>query len=248
MAEDRCLYVIKAHGNPLGLKVLFNEYITGVLANEIGLNWPNVRIVQLSQRVIDELDRNNFRVISKWAVAIEYIRSLQEIKWPPTNVNCLDSKFKEINAQHILKIFPDERNQDGFYGKSILDNWLLIRDTTYDTLHKTIDGKPMFLDASDALGGIEWDENKLTFSHIFFETAPYLSGFNFKMNKFEPWLDKIEQISVSTYNFILNSLPDEWDVPSQFIKHTKNYLLSTNKSFLNKFKERIEFEVLSKIL
>lgn len=247
MAEDSRLYVVKAHGNPLGTKVLFNEYITGLLASEIDLSWPNVQIVQLSQGVIDKLEQSDFEVLSKWAVGIEYIRGLEEIKWPP-NVKYSDPNFDELNAQYILKLFPDGRNHNAFYGKAVLDNWLLIEDTTYDTLHKTLDGKPMFLDASISFGGLEFDENKLNFRHIFFETSPYLCGFKFKMAKFEFWLKKIEKISVSTYNSILNGLPDEWDVPPEFIKYTKDYLLCTNKIFLKKFKEQIEFEELSKFL
>lgn len=82
MTEDDHLYVVKAHGNPLGAKVLFNEYITGVLAKKIGLDWPKVQIVLVSQKVIDDLERNNYRVQSKWAVGIEFIKGIEEIKWP----------------------------------------------------------------------------------------------------------------------------------------------------------------------
>ena len=246
-AKNKRLYVVKAHGNPLGSKVLFNEYITGNLAKEIGLNWPNVQIVQLSHRVIDDLEQSDYEVLSKWAVGIEFFEGLEELNWP-SNIRYSDPNFNEVNAQHILKFFPDGKNHDAFYGKAVLDNWLLIEDTTYDTLHKTIDGRPMFLDASISLGGLEWDKNKLTLRHIFFETSPYLCGFKFKMDKFDPWLKKIEKISVSKYKFILNGIPDEWNVPFDYITHTKDYFQCATKNFLKDFKEQIEFDFFSKIL
>lgn len=247
MTENEDLYVVKAHGNPLGAKVLFNEYITGVLAREIGVDWPKVQVVSLSRRVIDELERNNYKVRSEYAVGIEFIKGIEEIKWPP-NVEFSNPKFNEINARYILESFPDENHLDAFYGKSVIDNWLLIEDTTYDTLHKNINGRPIFLDASIALGGLEWDETKLSFKHIFFETSPYLCGFKFDMANFEPWINKIDSIKASKYNKIINGIPYEWGVPSEFIKCTKDYFYSTKTNFIADFKEAMEFEMFSKQL
>ncbi len=173
------------------------------------------KIVELSQRVTDELERNNYKVLSKWAVGIKFIKGLQQIYWPP-NIGFKDPKFNQINAQHILKSFPDKKYHDAFYGKSVIDNWLLIEDTTYDTLHKGIDGRPIFLDAHIALGGLDWDESKLSFGYISFETCPYMCGFNFNTAKFSSWIDRVEKIPLSTYSKIIEGIPDEWDVPSEF--------------------------------
>ena len=244
-AEDGRLYVVKAQGNPLGSKVLLNEYVTGVLANCIGLSWPNVRIVQLSKDIIHKLRERDFEVESELAVGIEYIEGLQEIN-QPKSISYSDPKFNDINAQHILNIFHNERYLDAFYGKSVIDNWLLMRDTTYDTLQKTIDGRPLFLDASDSLGGLDWDVDKLMFDNIFFDTSIYLCGFELKLEKFNPWLHKIRKLSTSTYNYTLDSLPDEWNVPTNFTDRTIDFLYKTNEIFLENFCEKIEIENFNK--
>lgn len=169
--EQERLYVVKAHGNPLGTKALFNEYIAGLLAKEIGLPWPDVRIVRLSLEIIEKLNQADFKVSSEWAVGIEYIDGLTEVKWP-ANANYSDPDFAERNAQYIMKLFPDPKTYDAFYGKAVFDNWILLEDTTYDTLHKSPEGHPMFLDASMALGGLKWHENELKWAMIIPDRSP----------------------------------------------------------------------------
>ena len=123
--EQEDVYVIKAHGNPLGTKALFNEYIAGLLAKEIDLPWPDVHVVRLSHEIIEILNQNDFKVLSEWAMGIKYIEGLKEVTWPP-NINNSDPNFAEQNGEYIMSLFPDTRTHEAFYGKAVFDNWILL--------------------------------------------------------------------------------------------------------------------------
>jgi len=241
--DDNKLYVVKVHGNPLGPKSIYNEYIVGNLAKEIELPWPNVQLIQLSPEITFFLEKNGLKILSEWAVGINYIKGIKEVIWPP-NSFYKDPDFAAVNAKYIMKIFPSQSTNDALYGKSVFDNWVLLEDTTYDTLHITSDGLPLFLDASIALGGLEWDDNKLQWKHISFDRSVYLYGFKFEMTRFEPWLKRIERISNSTFESILFNIPEEWAVPDAYLKSMKNFLFSTKDTFLPVIREWIEFEIL----
>lgn len=239
--EQENVYVVKAHGNPLGTKALFNEYIAGLLAKEIGLAWPDVRIVRLSHEIIEILNQNDFKILSEWAVGIKYIEGLKEITWPE-NVNYSDPNFAERNAQYLMSLFPDLKTHDAFYGKAVFDNWILLGDTTYDTLHKSAEGHPVFLDASIALGGLEWDENKLKWTMVIPDRSIYLVGYVSDLSKFVPWIDKVKRIGSANIEKILGEIPKDWNVPNNYIISISEFLASTDDDFLPMFQEWIEFE------
>ena len=175
-------------------------------------------------------------------MGIEYIDGLEEVRWPENAPDYSSPNFAERNVQYIKKIFPDPITYDAFYGKAVFDNWILLEDTTYDTLHKSQEGHPIFLDASHALGGYKkWNENKLNWNRIDPERSIYLVGFNFDLKKFEPWLNRIDRIDNDSIKEKIAEIPEEWGVPDIYFKSINEFLTSTRNRFLPMFKEWIVF-------
>jgi hypothetical protein len=66
---------------------------------------------------------------------------------------------------------------------------LRIQNTT------RVEGKPIFLDASHAFGGPEWDSSCLKWdAHHIEVRSPYLRGIVTEANQFDPWLRRIESV------------------------------------------------------
>lgn len=237
-------WVVKALGNPFGTQAIFNEYVAGSLATLIGLPWPRPFIVELSPDVLETLRNNKFNVTSKFAVGAEYIRGLKPIDFPD-HLHVFDPNFKSDNATFIRQLFPDHSVFGAFYGKSVFDNWVVLHDTKYDTLHVSPDGNPIFLDATFAFGYIDrdWDEGKVCWNEtaLNLELSPYLNGIVVDTSEYDSWIDRIAGISTGEIDSILHIIPHEWGVPNSYFHMLRRFLVSGSEIFVPLFRNYLEF-------
>jgi hypothetical protein len=236
------LWVIKVHGNPLGTKAIFNEYVAGRLAEMIELPWPTVCLGELSDTLVLRLAKEGLNTESKLAVGIKYVDGIRKVDWPK-NANPLENGFDRINAQHIKDLFSDTDKWQAFYGKSVFDNWVLLGDTKYDTLYIDKSGSPLFLDASIALGGLEWDMGKLHWdlAGIFFEHSPYLQGILTDRDQFAAWMKRIEGIKQGCIEKLLTEIPKEWRISQGYLSACVTFLSSSKENFVPLFREFIRW-------
>jgi hypothetical protein len=240
------LLVVKPHAQAyektaLFTKPLFNEFVCSSLARTIGLPWPDVSIVLLETELINQLKQVGFSILSEWAVGLSYIPGLKPY---------LPLRDSGENAKHMNDLFPDPRTHAVFYGKSVFDNWILLEDWKYDTLQIQENGSPIFLDASMAFWGLDWDVNRLqwTESGIHLARSPYLSGFVLDQGKFLPWLEKLGGIASEVYSQILQRIPKEWSVPPDYVAAISELLTVTHQQFVPLFEEAIEWEKESQLI
>lgn len=232
------IWVVKFHGNPLGTKSSFNEFVSGSLANAIGLPWPIVKIATLSDATLGHLVESGYEPKAKDAVAIEFIDGLLPVELPKSGPRAL----KKENHQHVISQFPNSMTHSAFYGKMLFDNWVLIEDSKYDTLHIAPDRSPIFLDASFAFGGDQWDSSKLRWSDEAFNIlSPYLEGMITDLSQFDIWLDKLSEVDVSLISRIMNSIPPSWHVPPDYIQGTITFLSKTARDFVPIARRWIEY-------
>ncbi|MDA2920511.1 hypothetical protein MYX76_13640 [Desulfobacterota bacterium AH_259_B03_O07] len=237
--EQNIQWVIKAHGNPLGVKTIFNEFVAGSLANKIELPWPDISLVQLAPRVITDLNKLGFRVHSEWAVGIKYITDLRKVKMPSTGSNIRHSNL-------IPKLFPNKEDSMAFYGKAVFDNWVFLRDTKYDTLLINSSSDPIFLDASYAFyidGEEEWSCNIQWEETAIDLRSPYLQDIVINVSHFEPWLAKIDKINRSDINRIFKNIPEAWSVPKCYLQSLEKVLGDSRNNFVPIFRRCMEYIV-----
>jgi hypothetical protein len=140
--------------------------------------------------------------------------------------------------------FPTLALHSPFYGKCLFDHWLLLQDVKADTLQISSDGKPMFLDASMAFGGIEWQKERLVWiPHHFNADAVYFDNIISEIKEFEPWLGKVESVTVSLLSQTFSSLPSDWPLDSSFVEATLNFLGNTHQEFLPQFRNELPWIV-----
>jgi len=241
--DDKNLrWVVKVLGNPFGAQAVFNEYIAGHLAELIGLSWPRPSIVELSPRILDELQKNGLNATSYIAVGTEYIFGLIPVELPDN----FDLEDKAKNADYIRRLFPNPEMLDSFYGKSLFDNWvLLLNDTKYDTLQKYPNGEPIFLDATFAFGyfDTDWEHGKLAWSGtaLNLELSPYLNGIVGDTIKYMRWIDRISSISKENIDTIIDAVPKEWGVPDCYIDALRKFLCSAPEVFVPLFQKYLDF-------
>jgi len=232
-------WVVKAHAHShnstrLLLKPIFNEFISGTLANIIDLPWPKVDIVQLDTQILKQLKEAKFEILSEWAVGIKYIPDLQPYRPSKDDLDKM--------AECIRQLFPKFEMQSSFYGKSVFDNLVKFQDYKYNTLAIQSDGSPIFIDGSMAFDGFEWELNKLRWEHILIERSPYLIGILTEYAMFDPWLKKIEDIKDIKIHEIFHRIPNAWQIPKDYKLELKKMLLSTREKFIPLFREELQWK------
>jgi hypothetical protein len=187
------------------------------------------------------LREEGLKAESKWAVGIKYIEGFREAKWP--NCSPLSPEFEEINALCIKELFPDRAKYEGFYGKAVFDNWVLMEDTKYDTLGIGQRGFPIFLDGSIALGGLEWEAEKLRWedTRIDFHHSPYLQGILTDCDQFAIWVERIEAIEESYIEEIFMEIPKKWGISEEYLSACITFLTSSRQNFAPLFRHFAEW-------
>lgn len=240
------LWVVKVHGNPLGTKSIYNEFVAGSLARELGLPWPEVAIVELSPDVRVQVKQEGIELLSKWAVGLRFIRGIEPVDWPPGGHRTGDTDFSERNARHICAVFPDPTAHTAFYGKAVFDNWVLLRsDTKYDTLHVDPHRRPVFLDGSFALEGEDWDASGLEWQLLKIGIHfPYLEGILTDASQFEPWLARVAQIDRGVVASVVEKTPTEWSAPQEYAEATIELFGASRSVFVPLFREGLYWDML----
>jgi hypothetical protein len=102
----------------------------------------------------------------------------------------------------------------------------------------------MFLEASMAFGGENWREERLKWVPRHFKKgAIYLEQVVSDGTQFEPWLDRVDSVTVSLLSQILDAVPSDWAVNQGFAAATMNFLSSTRQVFLPQFRHSLDWIV-----
>jgi len=231
--------VIKALLEPRMGKILFNEYISGSLANQIGLPWPQTFLATLSPSSMEWLQGQSIQVVSPDCVATNFIDNLISIPWPKPpepyshwNMDNLD-QFPEINKNHLINYFDDPKNQSPFYGRALFELWLFFQDTKYDTLFSRLDKTPIFLDGSHALGGSDWDFQELDYTKPkCLPQSPYLEGVLTNRELYIEWFQRIESIGNDYVRSKLDAVPASWRILQEQLDFVFDLLTVKRRNFL----------------
>ena len=230
------IWVAKALRDSSRNKPPFNEFIGGSLANWLGIPWPQIDLIELNQDTFDALARSGVKIESKYCAGIKYVNNLKQIDCPPVGTS---------NGEHISAEFGSTTNFDSFYGKCIFDNWILMRDIKYGSLFRTKDGNVLFMDASMAFNGSEWEIEELNYTYSNIQIwSPYLENLQdvlTDLGNYDKWLDSVLKFDKDYFHFLIEKLPPDWNVPTDYLDALASLLLEKAPyRLVDRIRERIK--------
>ena len=234
--------VVKALLQPTKGKILFNEFVSGSLANQIGLPWPQTSLATLSPLSIEWLKGQSIHVSSPDCVAMNFIENLVPVPWPKLTEKgpggkLISHQLSEVNPTYLAKYFADPENQSAFYGRALFELWLFFQDTKYDTLFSLADKTPLFVDGSLALGGSEWDFEELDYAKSkCFPQSPYLEGILTNRELFLGWFSRIESVEKHYIRSIIDAIPASWEIIQPQLDFILELLTAKRRDFLQVWK------------
>jgi hypothetical protein len=242
--ESEELWVVKPHLESTEPKLLLNELVAGRLASHMKLPWPRGEILEISKECMAEAEKHGLKFASRVGVGLAFEAGLVEVPWPPGGLTLPDRlSFPDRNRVHIHSRFPAAENRRALYGMNVFSNWVLMKDTKYDTLFVGARGEAFFLDGSHAFAGPSWPAAGLKWDVIEIHLGhPYMEGVVTERGLHTPWLARVEQFDETEAPKIVGGVPEEWGIPQVRIEQTIAFLRRTREEFIPLFKQWLEWE------
>lgn len=228
-------WVIRPRLRKFSSKRLFNEYYSGKLGEEFNISRPTVELIKLdidvSNHFDEEIDYDSL------AVATKYNDFISSIELPP-NSDCNSDEFPKVNVNYLTQIFGKDYDFEEFYAYRIFSAWICLEDYwKYNNLHlNKISLRPVFIDFDFSFKGAEWSE--LPKEYIYYQMdscAFFLDGIITDIKRFEKYYEILKNIDKEKYQSMINSLPENWNIPNKFIVNLMNLLFEQRDLFIKEF-------------
>jgi len=219
-------------------KRLFSSYIAGKLANEFGINSPQVALVKVNidKDLYMSLDTQDelFDKECNIGVASEYMELTNDC--PSFN------DYKEFIA--FLK--SKKEYADQIYGMKVFLHWIYLEDYgKNENLQFDKQNKIIFLDFDMAFRNSS--SNNIwsclqSYDWIKIQTNPtkYFEGFTDDIKPFTKWLDKLLKLDYDRIDANIGQLPECWNLPMNYRKNILDFLFSNREKFIIEFRSAIK--------
>lgn len=203
-ANDGNLHITKFSNNPLGIRVLANEFLATRIGLSLGLPMPEVSVIEISDLLIKgtpalkmKTEAGDFiRCAPGRHLAIRYVADLwQERVFDYLPKACFN---KVSNKEDFARILP-------------FDKWLGNCDARQAVYVSKIGSKnyqALFIDQHDCFDGARWQflDHPEFGTHSPKHVYESVTGWE----AFEPVLSKIEQVGAAELSRLAGEIPPEW--------------------------------------
>ena len=241
-ADDDRIWVIRGLWNARLSKRLCNQYISGILAQEYGLNTPEVSLIDLDM-VLSALRDRGLAVTSRVGVGARYLDGISNVL-PPDPYEPAASDFPRVNREHLLSVFGERYDFYQFYAYRIFSRWLQLEDDhKWANLYLLPNLVPVFIDFDLALGGTSWESlpNGYDWGSMHYQ-APFCEGVCTDKERFEPWFQRLLDLDETEITKRIRMIPDEWGIPSRCIDYVCQLLLAGRESLVDEFRYYLEVQ------
>jgi len=233
--ENDEFWVIRPKLRKYSSKRLFNEYFSEKLGKEFIISRPPVELIKLDINISSHFDE----VIDydSPAVATKYYDFISSVDLPP-NSDCSSDEFPKVNVIYLKQLFGKDNDFEEFYAYRIFSAWICLEDYwKYNNLHlNKISAKPVFIDFDFSFKGAGWFELPTEYIYYQMEScAPFLDGIITDIKRFEKYYEILRTIKKDKYQKIINSLPENWEVPKEFNYNLIHLLFEQRNIFINEF-------------
>jgi hypothetical protein len=204
LGADSQAWVVKFRNNPQHKRILANEHIAGGLARMIGLSVPPATVVCVGQELLD---------ISP-DLSIQGPRG--ERTGCATGPQFASRYAGGLMPSFVLDCLPDEAlqqtvNLSEFIGVLAFDKWTGNTDDRQAVFVRTLKRtsyKAYFIDFGHCFNGGSWTFPNSPLAGLYGKKLVYagVSGWN----SFEPWLSRIENVSIDSLWQLAIEMPADW--------------------------------------
>ncbi len=248
LCNDKKEWVIRLKKTGKNSKRLFSQLVASQLAELIGISCPKSEIIEIHFDFIDPLPDKfiQFDNESDIGVGSNFISGLTHFPKPENYNNILQSpSFGQLNLNHLQNTISSKAQFDQLYGMKVFTDWINMSDYhKYENLCLQPDNSIIFLDFDLAFSGNNgsWSipanyESNAMISH----QAPFWEGLVENDDVYNPWMEKILNISKDNINSIFSQIPNCWGIPNEYIDSLKEFLLINRNQFIAEFFSAVEF-------
>jgi hypothetical protein len=201
--SDENFYVVKFRNNPQHQRILVNEMLAGQLAKAIGLPVPELVVVEVGDYLVEH-------------------SSELTIQLPGSTIRCeAGLQFGSRYVVHPRKgetfdFLPIEmldqvRNREAFAGILAMDKWTGNADRRQATFWRKARERKYtvtFIDQGYCFNAGEWTFPDYPLRGVYARNEVYAEVRGWE--SFEPWLSRIEDLSLSTISAVAEQIPPGW--------------------------------------
>ena len=215
--SDEEYYVVKFQNNPQGLRVLANELFGSLLAKQLGLPVPEVRIIEVNKRLI--------KYSEEMVVQLERSRiPLQSGLWVGFRYPGNRSSLGHITPATVYDFLPQDvfrrvDNTADFLGMLVFDRWVgntdqrqvvFVQNGQSDPYSPYFSYHALMIDEGFCFNACKWNF-PINSRHGLFATANVYSEVS-GLDVFETWLNRLESvIDKNILELAAEEIPREWN-------------------------------------
>lgn len=202
-ADDGHFYVVKFQNNPQHQRVLANDFFATRLAERVGLPVPIVEIVEVDGWLVEHTSELNFQLANRVVPCGEGLHFGSRYVIDPLKGQVLDYLPETMIGQ--------VRNLETFAGILALDKWTCNADGRQAAFWRKLREKKYtatFIDQGYCFNAGEWSFPDSPLRGVFLRNDVYLGVTGWE--SFEPWLTRLEEMSVADIASCAEDIPSEW--------------------------------------
>jgi hypothetical protein len=203
LASDNNLYVVKFSNNPQHVRVLANELLATRLAAAVGLTVPASEVIEVSDWLIQHTEELNIELrggSQRCQAGLHYASRWVGGLMPGQTVDYLPQ-------EQLLEV----RNLAEFAGILALDKWTCNingRQAVFQKGRRERRYNATFIDQGYCFHAGDWKFVDAHLGGVFAENTVYRGVTGWA--SFEPWLNRIENLTPETAWAIAEIIPPEW--------------------------------------
>jgi hypothetical protein len=203
LCDDGNLYVVKFLNNPQHSRVLANEMLATHLANLIGLTVSKCEVIQVEDWLISstpELQMTLGETKELCHAGLQFGSLFVGGLMPGLVVDYMPEA-----------LLPAVKNLEEFGGMLAFDKWTSNDDGRQAVFYKKygwLRYKASFIDFGNCFGAGDWTYKDSPIRGVYARNVVY-KGIT-SLASFEPWLERIRNISPDTVRALASAIPPEW--------------------------------------
>jgi hypothetical protein len=202
-ADDGHFYVVKFQNNPQHQRVLANDFFATKLAERVGLPVPTVEIIEVDGWLVEHTPELNFQLANQVVRCQEGLQFGSRYVIHPLEGQVLDYLPETMIAQ--------VRNLETFAGILALDKWTCNADgrqAVFARKNREKKYTAKFIDQGYCFNAGEWSFPDSPLRGVFMRNDVYVGVTGWE--SFEPWLSKLEAMSMDEIAGCAEDIPPEW--------------------------------------
>ncbi len=204
LCSDKRLWIVKFQNNPQGIRVLANEWIASRLAGSIGLSVPEIDIVDVSEAMARD----------EPGMFIEMPREREERYLPGQHFGSalVGGLMPGLVVDYLPeRLLPNVRNLSQFAGVLAFDKWAGNCDGRQAVFQRAANERhyrAAFIDHGFCFNCQEWNFPDSPLRGVYARNSVYAGVTGWA--SFDPWLSRIEDMSLATLLEIAQEVPPLW--------------------------------------